>query len=76
MRKFMMTLAAASLVLRAMALQADAQNGPAGLPALKNASPIVKLAGCRGVWLCPGFGQFVSLPLLPVRSLLVGNLSR
>jgi hypothetical protein len=48
MRKFMMTLAAASLVLGAMALQADAQNGTASLPALKNQSPIVKLAGCRG----------------------------
>ncbi len=41
MRRLMMTLTAALLVLGGMALQADAQNGTS-LPALKNASPIVK----------------------------------
>ena len=48
MRKFMMTLTAASLVLGVMALQADAQNGAASIHALKTVTPIVKLAACRG----------------------------
>ena len=46
MRKLLMTLTAALLVLGGMALQADAQNGR--IPPLKNASPIVKETSCRG----------------------------
>jgi hypothetical protein len=48
MRRLMMTLTAALLVLGGMALQADAQNGTSSLPTLKNASPIVKQTSCRG----------------------------
>ena len=48
MRKLMMMLTAASLVLGVMALQAGAQDGAAGIHALKNATPIVKLAACNG----------------------------
>jgi hypothetical protein len=48
MRRLMMTLTAALLVLGGMALQADAQNGAASMHALRNASPIVKLAACNG----------------------------
>ncbi len=48
MRKFVMVLAAASLVLGVMALQAGAQDGTAGIHALKAASPIIKLAACNG----------------------------
>ncbi len=51
MRKFTMTLAATTLVLGTMALQAGAQDhqrSAAGIHALKNATPIVKLAACNG----------------------------
>jgi hypothetical protein len=50
MRKLMLTLAAAALVLGTMAVQASAQQqrGAACIAALKNATPIVKEANCRG----------------------------
>jgi hypothetical protein len=48
MRNLMMTLTAALLMLAGMALQADAQNGAGSMQALKNQSPIVKLAACNG----------------------------
>ena len=51
MRKLTITLTAAALVLGAMALQASAQTqlcGANSILALKNATPIVKLASCRG----------------------------
>lgn len=51
MRKLTLTLAAATLMLGAMALQASAQSqqrGAACIRALKNATPIVKLAACNG----------------------------
>jgi hypothetical protein len=51
MRKLTLTLTAAALVLGATALQASAQTqqrGAACIGVLKNATPIVTLAGCRG----------------------------
>jgi hypothetical protein len=48
MRKLVMTVTTALIVLGGMALSADAQNGAGSLNALKNQSPIVKFAGCRG----------------------------
>jgi hypothetical protein len=48
MRKLMMMLAAASVVLGAMALPAGAQDGTASIHTLKNASPIIKQTACTG----------------------------
>ncbi len=51
MRKLTLTLAAATLMLGSMALQASAQtaSGAASVHALaQNATPIVKQAACRG----------------------------
>jgi hypothetical protein len=52
MRKFAMTVMAAAFALGAMALQANAQYQRSGATCLystlKNATPIVKQAGCRG----------------------------
>jgi hypothetical protein len=51
MLKLTTTLTAVSLLLAAMALPAGAQSqlrGATCLPALKNATPIVKLAACGG----------------------------
>jgi hypothetical protein len=68
MRKFAITLAAASLVLTSVALKADAQTrmGTAGFHALaRNATPIHKVA-CGGNdahcpsgshWVCGPYGQ-------------------
>ena len=47
MKKFVIALAAASGVFGALAMQAGAQDG-AALHALKNQSPIIKLAACNG----------------------------
>jgi len=49
MRQFIMTLAAMALVLGMTVMTASAQTQGAGsLNALRNATPIVKKAGCRG----------------------------
>ena len=51
MKKFILTLSAAVFVLAALALPASAQNehrGAASIHALKNATPIVTPAACRG----------------------------
>ena len=49
MLKITTTLAAAALILGAVSLQASAQNQFRGAAALlKNATPIVKMASCRG----------------------------
>jgi hypothetical protein len=51
MRKLTITLSTAALVLGAMVLSASAQTqgaGAAGVQALKNATPIVTQAACRG----------------------------
>jgi hypothetical protein len=51
MQKLTLTLTAVMLVLGAMAFQASAQNQQRGagiILALKNATPIVKLAACNG----------------------------
>lgn len=50
MRKFALPLAAAVLMLGAMALEASAQQqrGALCIGTLKNATPIVTLAACRG----------------------------
>jgi hypothetical protein len=51
MRKFTVTLTAAALVLGTMGLTASAQEqlrGAASIHALKNATPIVRLAACNG----------------------------
>jgi hypothetical protein len=51
MRKFTLTLAAMALVLAAMTMTAGAQSqlrGADTLHALKNATPIVRLAACNG----------------------------
>jgi hypothetical protein len=49
MRKIMLTLAATTLVLGAVSLQASAQGQFRGAATLlKNATPIVKLAACNG----------------------------
>ena len=51
MRKFALTMSAALLVLGSMALSASAQTqnaGAASVHALKNATPVVTQAACRG----------------------------
>ena len=51
MRKFTVTLTAAALVPGTMGLTASAQEqlrGAASIHALKNATPIVRLAACNG----------------------------
>jgi hypothetical protein len=51
MKKFILTLSAAVLVLGALALPASAQTeqrGAASIHALKNATPIVRQAACNG----------------------------
>ena len=82
MRKVMMVLASSALVLGvvfgvlAWQGQAGAQDAPS-LHALKNQSPIVKLAACNGytggLWLRPWLDQLVSSPLLPLRALLLNR---
>jgi len=68
MRQFIMTLAAMALVLGMTVMTASAQTqGAHSLNALRNATPIVKEAGCRGPgdwgrcrpgrhWVC-GYGR-------------------
>jgi hypothetical protein len=79
MRKLTMTSTAVVLVLGAMTLQASAQSqhcGAASIPALKNATPIVKKAACNGTTGYCGCGPgWISAcaPRLPVRSLLLSG---
>jgi len=82
MTKLTLTLSAALLVLGALALPASAQNeqrGAASIHALKNATPIVTPAACRGGTGYCGCGPgWVSActqrpAVLPLRVLLVGE---
>jgi hypothetical protein len=78
MTKLTLTLSAALLVLGALALPASAQNeqrGAASIHALKNATPIVTPAACRGgTGYCgcgPGWVSGLRAAVLPLRALLV-----
>jgi len=77
MRKLTTILAAASLLVGLVALQASAQDAAISTPALKNQSPIVKLAACNGstghCGCAPGLDQFLSPSLLPLHPLLVSS---
>ena len=69
MKKLTLTLSAAALVFGSMVLSASAQTqgaGAASVHALKNATPIVTQAACRGfgahcgpgyVWTCGPYGR-------------------
>ena len=69
MRKFTVTLTAAALVLGTMGLTASAQEqlrGAASIHALKNATPIVRLAACNGGTVFVGVVRVGSARVLPV----------
>ena len=72
MKKLTLTLSAAALVFGSMILSASAQTqgaGAASVHALKNATPIVTQAACRGVR--PALWARLCLDLWPLWQVLV-----